>query len=137
MDISCLRKEDDDDLIMYEIRLAAFARLHEWYGPPIGIGRNRAVFNVNNEYVIKLPINGFGDLDNHYELNPDAWIAHEHLAKTWSNDELNQAFNLDLVCMEWVDTTYVNDAPDWCKGVDCNQVGYTKDGRLVAYDFGR
>lgn len=27
------------------------------------------------------------------------------------------------------------DLPRWTYGVDCKQVGYTHDGRLVAYDY--
>ena len=40
--------------------------------------------------------------------------------------------------MEYVEHAdrFDNELPDWTGFVDCGQVGFTKKGELVAYDFG-
>lgn len=47
---------------------------------------------------------------------------------------------MDVLVMEKVDIHGVShlgykDMPDWVGSVDCAQVGYDRNGRLVAYDL--
>ncbi len=76
-------------------------------------GRHRVVFfDTKNNEVIKIPISDSGIAANFQELD----YQDINLAKT----------NLD---------EKEGKIPGWVYSIDSAQVGYTKDGRLVAYDW--
>ena len=101
-------------------------------GELIATGRNRAVY-AHGRFVVKVPLNdhGYGDndLEAHYSRrygrrpDPDGIV---YARCGW-------------LVMERVNTRWVprEERPDWADWIDCGQVGRTKDGRFVAYDFGR
>lgn len=103
----------------------------------LGEGRNRLVFG-HNGFVIKVPKDTAGYFDNEREARISRMFG--------------RLPNLDGVCyarchllpngwlvMERV-VEYLNyghpECPEWGGFIDCCQVGKTKDGRVVAYDYG-
>lgn len=107
----------------------------------LGTGRNRKVYDMGNGLVVKVPLNAPGMEDN---------LAESEIYKSTRDDpegyliryaECNH-FNykdIPLVIMEKVEPIkgYHPELPDWTDYVDCAQVGYNKEGKLVAYDYGR
>lgn len=107
-------------------------------------GRNRITFDMGR-YVVKLPSNWDGCVDNDWESCTSN--GPEQLANPTQHIQLARTRNamsgeIPLCLMEWVDTNprrkkYAGRVlPDWVDSVDCGQVGYTRRGRLVAYDWG-
>lgn len=101
----------------------------------LGVGRHRAVFALPGErYVLKVPIVEMGYFDNSREnrlCRRDGWLLRKQMARC-------RLLPSGLLVMERVTEPHEHerrDFPDWVGGVDCGQVGYTQDGRLVAYDF--
>lgn len=108
------------------------------------LGRNRCVFLMGS-FVIKLPWNDDGFADNDWEgsvsNDPD---YHDSEIIQYARTRLAYVEDVPVVYMEHV--TYVpydhlaviydGNPPDWVDFVDCQQVGYTKNGRLVAFDYG-
>lgn len=110
--------------------IATFAYL---YGTP-DIGRTRAVFDTQDGNVIKIPYTDEGFMANHREVTTsnteDPYIP---IAKCQHEEKDGVA----VLVMEKVTPTKANynEMPDWVMSVDCGQVGYLPDGRLVAYDL--
>lgn len=109
------------------------ARLDRKYSH-IGSGLYRAVFKMRGNRVLKIPLNEAGEFCN----DGEASIIDRNCARgRWVEIE-------GFVC---VIQEYVEDAslaairmrlgriPDWVSGIDCAQVGFTRSGRLKAYDF--
>jgi len=101
-----------------------------WYGPPIATGRHRVIF-LDGDEVIKVPSREFGILACNYELN----IQGEEYARTRLDEFLSNETGLPIVRMEYVEHVGFSEKPDWTWSIDGGQVGKTKDGRLVAYDW--
>ncbi len=97
----------------------------------LGQGRHRSGFlTKSGKYVIKFPMGAVGDWANEGE----AW--------DYSKDKTNLArcrcievSGHILLIMEFVQKPGTEVLPEWVKFVDCQQVGYTRSGRLVAYDW--
>lgn len=108
----------------------------------IGWGRTRVVFDRGDGYVVKVPFNGEGYMANGGEYktytynvanpdNPGIPVAACNFEDFNSMDK-----EIPVLIMEKV--TYAHgeeNLPDWVGWVDCGQVGYTKNGELVAYDL--
>ncbi len=106
----------------------------------LGHGRNRITYRISERYVVKIPLNQDGVADNWYE------------AKQCKRDPDTAKCRLlgDCLVMEFVDDIHqiwghlplwekmerINLLPYWVDYVDCRQVGFTRTGKLVAYDFG-
>lgn len=93
----------------------------------IGEGRARIVFAHGN-YVIKAPKSLEGLEDNWWEAD-----------KSKISDKFCRCKLLGnvLLIMERVDTDIDRSSlPSWAYGIDCQQVGINKFGKLKAYDFG-
>lgn len=102
----------------------------ERYGEPIGEGRHRIVFS-DGDYVVKCPTKESGVAACWAELNScDEWYA-----KTSLDPLSAEVYPIQLVRMEYVHHMGYSATPDWTWSIDCGQVGYTMDGRLVAYDW--
>lgn len=102
------------------------------YGEAIGAGNERMCWDRGDGYVIKVPYDDAGAFSNGVEAD---WQHSDYipLAKCWL-DWLD-GFPYALLIMEKV--TPVRDfsnLPKWTNAVDCVQVGYTVDGKLVAFD---
>lgn len=115
---------------------AALQDMEARFGPPLGEGRHRAVFYDREAgEVIKVPIERSGIDANFYELDlQDIILARTEL------DPSSTEYGIPLLRMEYVEPIPCTDhkgLPGWTLSIDCQQVGYTKDGRLVAYDWDR
>lgn len=106
----------------------------------IGAGRHREVYLMpDNKWVLKIPINEDG-----YDANISEAYQYRKEIKQYPN-KIDRHFarckliSSGLLLMEYVDTCKLgNDKPElpqWVYAIDCCQVGYTSDGRLVAYDY--
>lgn len=95
----------------------------------IGDGRNRKAYR-HKGYVIKVPLNVFGMLDN--EIEAKAF-------KRYGEEFPYARCKLIGVClvMEYVEHTWEKNLPDWVMSIDCGQVGYNRKGKLLAYDYGK
>jgi len=100
----------------------------------IGEGRHRAVFEKDENWVIKVPMDEYGLNDQYHERNT---YQKEKDSGLYAACYIEHDDDLPLLIMERVNpvTDYKN-LPKWTYHIDCQQVGYTSDGRLVAYDFG-
>ena len=93
----------------------------------VGIGRHRVTYLiVGTEIVLKFPLSVDGFFDNTHE----AEVKGERYA------ECCMVGNSTILAMEFVDRIPYESLPGWAGFIDCGQVGKTKDGRIVAYDFG-
>jgi hypothetical protein len=108
--------------------------LYKRHGVP-NVGRTRAVFKTGNGEVIKVAFTAEGELANGTEVQAsnqdDPFIP---IAKTrWGHEA-----GVDFTIMEEVEVVSQLDyrkQPQWVGYVDSGQVGYTKAGKLVAYDL--
>lgn len=118
-------------------------QLHERYRKRaqwVRQGRNRIVYGLPNHLVVKLPTNPAGIADNLHEAkrrntgrelaNPDKC---EQYPRTWLIDCV-----LPVLYMEQVEVCRGDEwsLPLWVDWTDNSQVGYTRRGRLVIYDYG-
>jgi hypothetical protein len=112
---------------------ALMKKMVDTYGTP-KIGRTRAVFDMKDGNVLKVPFTDEGELANGYEYRAgqeeDPFIP----VATNSWDKID---GVDVLVMEKVRTTSAkySELPDWVGYVDSAQVGYDKTGKLVAYDL--
>jgi hypothetical protein len=108
-------------------------------------GRNRGVFVMPRNYVVKIPKNADGFTDNDWEGSVSNFDESD---PNFDPDDVQFARTrlfyypiendfIPILFMEYVkqDTDW-DSHPDWVGSVDCGQVGYTKKGRLVAFDYG-
>jgi hypothetical protein len=117
----------------HKIALAAIHRLYEKYDY-VGCGLYRAVFKMNGNHVLKFPLSESGEFCNDGEGS--------HIAPWLARGRWIQIDGLVCVVQEWVDDadlgtikSRLGHVPDWVGGIDCAQVGFTRDGILKAYDF--
>lgn len=116
--------------------------LHRWmckkYGPPkLGTGR---VAYIGKTAVFKVPISQDGFRQNDWEgsivsLGEDMPIARSRLFYTPLSD-------IPIVVMEKVEEVYLDEIiarmghiPEFVSAVDMGQVGFTRKGQLVAFDY--
>jgi len=102
----------------------------------LGEGRNRITFELNDRFVLKVPLNEYGVLDNETEAKMYRNRSDGDIRLARCRKVLN-SFGLPLLVMERVDIDSVEslELPHWVDFIDCSQVGYTKKGELVAYDY--
>lgn len=109
----------------------------------IGAGRNRAVFKLRSgNYVIKVPLNEYGFLDNGREASV---VSNK---KDLEDDDIKypqtryvEYDEIPCVVMEYVspienNEEYQKNKKWWFDYVDCRQVGFTRKGEIVAFDYG-
>ncbi len=103
----------------------------------INEGRHRAVFKTpSGKFVVKIPIAEGGWWANHQEArdfqNKDRWLGDDRLARC----RLIDVAGTECLVMELVTMPVDRESlPNWTDAVDCQQVGYTRRGKLVAYDW--
>ena len=106
-------------------------------------GRTRDCFFVSDEFVVKIPLDEAGCFDNEREarickiynkqINKNChYDGDPHYAKC----QLEYIWSVPILFMERVrlPVSYKG-LPDWIGYIDCMQVGYNKQGKLVAYDY--
>lgn len=105
-------------------------------------GRNRNVFELG-QYMVKLPKNRDGYTDNDWEgsvsNSAQTYDSPRHIQ--YPRKHLIYFKTIPVLLMEKIipvdwSLEKQSDYPRWIDQVDCAQVGYTKEGRLVAYDYG-
>jgi hypothetical protein len=104
-------------------------------------GRTRTVYLLDDNRVAKVPTDEDGLNANYREAlwsekfgkTGEVPIA-DAAIETWTSADGTE---LDVLVMERVEETAVvyKDMPEWVGWVDCGQVGYDREGRLVAYDL--
>lgn len=108
------------------------------------IGRNRITFMFST-YVVKLPWTFDGFTDNDWEGSisniPDAPYSDWEIQ--YARTRLCYVGEIPVLFMERVEplsgrrvVERFGYEPEWVSFVDCGQVGLTRSGRLVAYDYG-
>lgn len=102
----------------------------------VGSGCSRATYRTRSgRYVVKFPwCDDCGETDNRYEHKGfSAGVPY------YARCRLIRVAGADCLVMEWVDPLKCFDPPDelpdWVDGIDCSQVGHTRRGKLVAYDY--
>ena len=104
-------------------------------------GRNRNVFDMGS-YVVKIPKNFYGMGDNEWEGSVSN--ANEDPEEIqYARTRLIYWEDIPIVFMEYVEPATsteivekIGAEPEWVACVDCGQVGFNKNGRLVVYDYG-
>jgi hypothetical protein len=93
-------------------------------------------------YVVKIPKNLDGIVDNDWEGSVSNGNDDPHEIR-YARTHLAWVDELPIVFMEWVEPATSREIikrlgfePDWVMSVDCGQVGFARDGRLLAYDYG-
>lgn len=107
-------------------------------------GRHRVGYlSPRGDRVIKIAHCPHGIAANmeEFELSRDAKL----LAKTFPNCDIAVAkvyglgsyIGLSILCMEFIEFKGIalKDYPKWAERIDCYQVGYNKDRKMVAFDF--
>ena len=124
----------EEDEYLAEHVLPILDEFKALYGEP-ECGRTRAVFDMGNGYVAKVPLDYDGMSASRNELSSftteDAFIP---VAECYFSDK----FEEPILIMEKVNTKHgikYSELPDWVGYVDCGQVGYDRKGNLVAYDL--
>lgn len=105
-------------------------------------GRSRKVYiDKKNNLVYKLPITSNNNRYNIEERMNYLAYLHDNTKIPVATCELfYTSDNVPVLIMEYV-TDYIKvhktytDLPAWARFIDTYQVGYTSDGRLVAYDY--
>ncbi|KKN65621.1 hypothetical protein LCGC14_0479370 [marine sediment metagenome] len=109
----------------------------------LGGGRHRDVFRLPSGNVIKFPIGEAGEVANLWEAL--VWkfrnrqsrmplFIYEYMKHIEAIARCRMIPRTKVLIMEFVDREGVN-PPSWTYRMDCAQVGLTKSGHLVAYDF--
>lgn len=86
----------------------------------------------SRDWVLKVPLNEEGyshNLLEHIRSRKDGWLLRSQMARC-------KLLRSGLLVMERVKPVRGwKGLPEWTYGVDCCQVGYRKNGDLVAYDY--
>lgn len=116
-------------LMLFDYPAIIQTAIDRW-GQPIGEGRHRMVFRESDGWVVKVPKTDSGLAACYEEIVTQGQMFARTERHPWS-DELG----FDICRMEFVVHAGYSARPDWTWSVDSGQVGYTQDGRLVAYDW--
>lgn len=102
----------------------------------LGSGRHRDVYKYKN-CVIKFPTDNYSACINIREYNVFLYFTKnkKNLAGDYARCRL---LNGDILIMEYLPKIDIawKDLPSWCKCIDCCQVGFSRSGKLKAYDYG-
>lgn len=102
----------------------------------VGAGMSRATYRTRSgRHVVKFPhCKACGEMDNRYEAK-----GYEAGVPYYARCRLIRVAGAVCLVMVWVEpldyTGPPIPIPDWVDGIDCRQVGHTRRGKLVAYDF--
>lgn len=113
----------------------------------LGSGRGRATYvytrrGRESRIVVKVPLGDFGERCNKHEHATWQCGAFRHGKDKLARCRLVWVQSVPVIVMTRVETLREpsgrvwNPVPDWAFSVDCEQVGTTPRGRIVAYDYG-
>jgi hypothetical protein len=108
-------------------------------------GRNRTAIVLNDRIVVKLPMCYLGFEDNEWEGSvsntPESFDDQNY--EQFPLTRLTYQNKVPVLFMQKVHplnqqeiVDHFGSEPDWVKSIDSGQVGITRFGRLVAYDYG-
>jgi len=103
----------------------------------LGEGRTRRVYLAHSgKYVVKYPLNSTGEHANWQEAKDykkGGFLEKENLARC----RLATLRGKEVLIMEKVEPTnkFNKEGNSWVDYIDCQQVGYNRKGKLVAYDW--
>lgn len=101
----------------------------------LGEGSTRRAYLLpSGRRVIKLPLDCYGVEANEGEIRQSRQDITGRLARCRPFIYKGQLCSI----MQYVEPVKTEDRPtlpDWCYGIDCTQVGHTRKGKLVAYDW--
>ncbi len=100
----------------------------------LGYGRHRITFEISETHVAKVPLNDYGIYDNEKEAQLFEQEGYDGEIP-YASCSIKYVFNVPILIMEKVERIEFSDAPRWAWYVDCCQVGRTKEGKIVAYDY--
>jgi len=121
-----------DDLYPSLIPIVASvrAKLSARLGAFIGKGLSREVY-VSERYVYKLPYTDKGINDNYYE----ARICKQSISRC-APCRVIHIQDIPILVMERLDLKLSKEEiPEWADWIDCRQVGRSRSGKILAYDF--
>lgn len=127
--------QGEDELISLHVKFC------EKYGPP-KLGTSRATY-IGKNFVFKLPITmmGYRDNDNEGSIISIGKEGDEFYVPI-ARSKLLPRVDIPIVIMEKVTEVTMDDiasvhgsVPSFFSIVDSGQVGYTRKGRLVAFDY--
>lgn len=134
-----------DKIDFYEDQYKELLALHKRFksrAHAILSGRNRNVF-IMNGYVVKLPRNVNGAIDNEWEGSISNSNDNQECVR-YARTRLALFKDIPIIFMEYVEFAsskkmkeILGKVPDWTMSVDCGQVGFNKHGKLLAFDYGR
>lgn len=156
MNENTLNQQDIEDLFGFDLKDLSEAIFNAvvdtyhrflWKGPDqTVVARNRIAF-LFEKHVVKIPRCQDGLFDNDWEgsvRNNEESLGHPYYVQ-YPRTRLFYWKDVPILFMERVEPVNWKEKlksigdfefPDWVNSVDCGQVGYTRDGRLVAYDYG-
>lgn len=91
------------------------------------------MYRLNKNWVLKVPSAESGVFANYTE--DKAYLEDPTRAKALLSPTLSRRYDIPIIKMEYVVHRGWSPRADWTWSVDCGQVGTTRDGRLVAYDW--
>lgn len=103
----------------------------------VGAGSTRIAYATRSgRYVVKIPVNGFGVLANVQEARDFRVNPHKHKGDMARCRLIRLGDEPCCLMMERVTPVDRDIAmPDWVWKVDNGQIGFTRRGKLVAYDW--
>lgn len=105
------------------------------YGRQIGAGLYRRVFRESITHVIKVPRDGWGEFCNDGEAREAPTSDVFARCMTFRHPRTGVLLLRMERIVRFPTPRQRLTLPDWTTCVDCQQVGWTADGRLVAYDW--
>lgn len=133
----------DDDAVICRASIRAAEFLTPLLGLKlVGIGRHRRTYKAAEGWVLKFPRCNAGMMDNYRESETWKRYGRSDGYANYAECEIVDLYFLTefpvfpVLWMEWVEETRsFHNLPHWTYMIDCAQVGYNKDGILVAYDY--
>lgn len=99
----------------------------------LGCGQTRMCFlTPSGKNVVKIPLDCYGMSGNNKEE-----LRYKTKFKDYPVARCRYIKGTFILIMEYLTPPPIGfNYPDWADYVDCQQVGFTNKGKLVAYDFG-
>lgn len=100
-------------------------------------GRNRIVFIKDEQWIVKVPKNEMGILNNQQEADRYKKFGKTKDIIAYAECRIEHDTNdIPLLIMEKISETIPDkDMPEWASYVDGNQVGLNSKGEIVAFDY--